>query len=102
MNIDLDSPFGSIWIFGMPFFREFYTVFVQSNHQRGSMIYTAPASDECEPMNRAGSEMRKATQSQARLIDASKLRMPPWLQKAVDLRHLPTRSTYTQGPSPNL
>jgi len=84
MTADMTSSLGSTWIFGMPFFREYYTVFAQRQGRHPPRIHTALASDTCNPVTEtnAGSLQSFGHQRQVRRLDASKLRMPPWLHKA--------------------
>lgn len=81
MSIDLPSKVGKSWIFGMPFFRNFYTVFVQDEAK--PRIYTAPATSECYPSAQTALKLKRQSVQMARHIDASKLRVSPWLSKHI-------------------
>merc|ERR1719387_3393961 len=92
LNADSLTDLGPLWIIGMPFFREFYTVFDMESPRR---ILTAPATDDCHPtpnlmFGQAGAEGRvgggvyKARRrAQLRRVDASKIQMPKWAKRAV-------------------
>jgi len=92
MHITMDSTMGEVWILGMPFFRRFYTVFTQATASEGPTIHVAPADDECMPTATGGKLITRRKARSARHIDASKLRMPPWVRKNGVLGRAPARS----------
>ena len=81
MHITMDSTMGEVWILGMPFFRRYYTVFTQATAAEGPTIRVAPVDDECMPAAAGGKLISRRKARSARHIDASKLRMPPWVRR---------------------
>lgn len=97
MHITMDSSFGKVWILGAPFFRKYYSVFVQgsdgSDGHKASppQLHTALANEECMPMQ-DGEDKEQALMGHvvhsARKVDASGLHLPPWVHRAKHLGHL--------------
>jgi len=81
MHITMDSTMGEVWILGMPFFRRYYTVFTQSTADEGPTLHVAPVDDQCMPSATGGKLIARRKACSARHIDASKLRMPPWVRR---------------------
>jgi hypothetical protein len=85
MQIAMTSTLGETLILGMPFFRNYYTTFVQGTGNTSSHILTAQADQNCYPMVNVGNGSSLHTTRRsvtARSIDVAKVQMPPWLQKA--------------------
>jgi len=87
MTADMDSSLGNTWIFGMPFFRSYYTLFAQRTPEFPPRMFTALASDTCTPIEGSASSLQSAEQSRrsgwkVRTVNASKIRVPLWLRKA--------------------
>jgi len=83
--IESSTQGGPLWIVGMPFFREYYTMFdlgrnPRSRRSRG--MYTAPVGEECNPVNIDDeANARPTVQSQRRTVrnvERSKVRIPEW------------------------
>lgn len=88
MHIEMDSSLGEVWILGSPFFRKYYSVFVQGSREKKPALYTALATPECKPAklrDSLDSLLLSPVQTRPRNIDASSLRMPPWLHRASSL-----------------
>lgn len=84
MHVDMESAFGQVWIFGMPFFRTFYTIFEQGPPAR---IQLARTNNECHPT--AINDMQLyPTRTVARPINAEKLRLSAGMQKAMKLGYI--------------
>jgi len=85
MQVAMSSSLGRTFILGMPFFRSYYVTFSQRSKHRPPEIFTAQADQNCYPMSSKGETSSLHTTRRsvtARSLDASKVRMPPWLQKA--------------------
>jgi hypothetical protein len=78
MNVALDSDLGAIWILGAPFFRKYYSIFVQSQHSPS--VSFAVASDDCKPMAATGM-LLKPPRTLPRRINASSVRISPWVKR---------------------
>jgi len=78
MNVALDSDLGAIWILGAPFFRKYYSIFIQSRHSPS--VSFAVASDDCRPMAATGM-LLKAPRTLPRRINASSVRISPWVKR---------------------
>lgn len=104
MRMDMKSSVGDVWILGMPFFREYYSVFVQGSRKEKPVVFTAVADSKCQPSESAG-EIRQKERTQddvtsqlisakprvrkmAAPVDVSKLTLMPWLRAAVASGHL--------------
>lgn len=86
MHLTMNSDAGPVWVMGMPFLREYYSVFAQATDSEGPAVFTAKASDDCNPMN-PGVEMQMQTRKmEARTLDASQLRIPSWLHSGAAAR----------------
>jgi hypothetical protein len=87
MESGADTAHGPLWILGAPFFRQFYTTFEiggHSNERRA--VHIARASDTCTPAADPGSLQKfvPPTQLYKRIIDPSKLFVPPSVQSALN------------------
>jgi len=77
--------FGDTWILGMPFFRKYYTSFLQHPPR----LLLAEANYECQPVSEnpreasLESERRHIGKMTSRHIDVSKLRVPVWLRRSL-------------------
>lgn len=78
MNVALDSDLGAIWILGAPFFRKYYSIFIQSLHSPS--VSFAVASDDCRPMEPTGM-LLKAPRKSPRRINAASVRISPWVKR---------------------
>jgi len=109
MHIAMDSSFGPVWILGMPFFRKYYSVFVQPQREKGlgPSFYVATATNDCNTANGAslqsgllgGSSNAREREHElmngswahghiAREVDMSKVQMPAWVHRASKLGRL--------------
>lgn len=86
MEMNMTSDHGDVWVLGMPFFREYYSVFVQGAGDSRPEVHTSRADGACRPSAtgegshlRAGAERRVG----ARALNVSRLRPMPWLQAAI-------------------
>jgi hypothetical protein len=85
MQIRMDSAAGAVWVLGMPFFRRYYSAFVQATQDSPASIYTALAGPDCQPVQGISQALQRGTHStqqkrvEARIVDASQVRMPSWL-----------------------
>ncbi|CAK0859421.1 unnamed protein product [Prorocentrum cordatum] len=50
MKINMDSAAGAVWVLGMPFFRRYYSAFVQATTESRASVYTALAGPDCQPV----------------------------------------------------
>jgi len=95
MHVSMDSTLGPVWILGMPFFRKYYTVFSQATAESSAALYTTHANDECLPATTQEQQLlavrrgpiSHGQKSAARMIDASALHVPMWLEGAADTRN---------------
>jgi len=78
MESYMDSKQGPVWIFGMPFFRKFYTTFAVGDSHDSRALYIAEANDDCRPSE--GASLVR-TRPHKRVIDVSKVFLPPLLKK---------------------
>jgi len=87
MSINAESIHGPLWIIGMPFFREYYTTFSLGTNRSERAIYTAPASQDCNPESPVGAgQLHKHVtprNDQRRKVDLSKVSMPRWMRRLV-------------------
>jgi len=85
MESDAATSQGQLWILGVPFFRQYYTTFeVSGRDYRHRSLHLAKASDTCHPA--APSEetaLPPRTQLYRRLIDPTKLYVPPSVRSAL-------------------
>jgi hypothetical protein len=109
MHITMDSSLGPVWILGMPFFRKYYSVFVQPQREKGlgPSFYVATATNDCNTANSAslqsgllgGSSNAREREHEmvngswahghmAREVDMSKVQMPAWVHRASKLGRL--------------
>lgn len=91
MRVALKSSLGDTWVFGAPFFRSYFTVFIQSDPPH---VHTTPAPENCDLSNQNSSDHTHfrgyaKLQTKARLIDASKLHLPLWLTKVTKIKDSP-------------
>lgn len=82
---DAASP---TWILGMPFFRKYYSIFVQATEASPPAIHAALAGDDCLPAGLARrpalsrDRFAEARTRRARQFDASDILLPSWLRRA--------------------
>mmetsp|Transcript_74932 Transcript_74932/g.173744 ORF Transcript_74932/g.173744 Transcript_74932/m.173744 type:complete len:505 (+) Transcript_74932:1-1515(+) len=77
------TEFGPLFILGMPLFREFYTTFHTSRSKFNRSVSIAHADEDCHPKlgaTVAGMRERKQSDFMPRVVDASLLRIPHWLE----------------------
>lgn len=95
MAMDLPSTVGDTWVLGVPFLRNFLTIFEQGKKPK---MFTARASDDCYVAKGDKLALHPKGKRSARHIDASKLRLPQWLHKAKQLGSLRQMETEQTGP----
>jgi hypothetical protein len=78
MESYMDSKQGPVWIFGMPFFRKYYTTFAVGDNHDSRALYIAEANDDCRPSE--GASLVR-TRPHKRVIDVSKVLLPPLMKK---------------------
>jgi hypothetical protein len=78
MESYLDAASGPIWIFGMPFFRKYYTNFHLGSGHKSRAIYVAEANADCLPIE--GASLARSRPHHRRL-DVSKVRSPLMLRR---------------------
>lgn len=78
MESYMDSKQGPVWIFGMPFFRKYYTTFHIGDGHSSRALYVAQANDDCRPAE--GASLAR-TRPHTRRIDVSKVHLPPLMKK---------------------
>jgi len=91
LRMDLESSLGHTWVFGLPFFRSYYTVFVQGEHPR---IHAAPSHGRCS-LGRADLQTYAGGRATPRDIDASGIHLPIWMEQAKNNGQLPNLHTGT-------
>lgn len=86
MRIRMESAAGAVWVLGMPFFRRYYSAFVQASEGSPASIYTAVAGSDCQPVQGMSQALQRGIHGragvEARMIDASQVRMPSWLHRS--------------------
>mmetsp|Transcript_55422 Transcript_55422/g.171676 ORF Transcript_55422/g.171676 Transcript_55422/m.171676 type:complete len:480 (-) Transcript_55422:92-1531(-) len=79
------TQFGSMFILGMPFFREYYTTFDLGVGRGSRSLLVSRATEGCEPdLSTSLQEFARRHNSHditPRQVDVSKLRVPHWLTK---------------------
>lgn len=80
MTLDEEDPdFGQMWIFGLPFFRKYYSSFVLDKNFEAEAMYFSEADNNCEPTV-GGSSMRRGPGlpevTRPMRINAKKIRAP--------------------------
>lgn len=86
MSMDVVSDDGSeLWIFGMPFFRQYFTTFdlgssVELGQSRDRYVHIAPVGEGCSHPTEAKPPVFASRQRPIRRIDLSKLRVPSWMK----------------------
>jgi len=107
MHISMESSVGPVWILGMPFFRKYYSVFVQRSEESGPALHVATATNDCgtasssqqgllgPTANRSQREREVDSASsnllhghRAREVDMSKVQVPAWARRAHKLGRL--------------
>jgi hypothetical protein len=98
MTVDAYTQFGPMWILGLPFFRRYYTTFVQNGHPEtkggsSSEVFIARADKDCRPSLQQKTHAAFLATSQTIVrrpglmkLDASQLRVPRWLRDAARKR----------------
>lgn len=93
MTLDEEDPdFGSMWIFGLPFFRKYYSSFILDENFEAESMYFSEADGNCEPSAGGESMIRgpgffEATRPMQ--IDAKKIRAPKrWAGSGKRTRHV--------------
>eukprot|EP00448_Togula_jolla_P039142 CAMPEP_0170621722 /NCGR_PEP_ID=MMETSP0224-20130122/28751_1 /TAXON_ID=285029 /ORGANISM="Togula jolla, Strain CCCM 725" /LENGTH=550 /DNA_ID=CAMNT_0010947997 /DNA_START=68 /DNA_END=1721 /DNA_ORIENTATION=- len=82
MTLDLETDQGEAWLFGVPFFREYYTTFKfkqQSAHPPvvPESISFATTDEDCHPKETSSENFLPQSEERPRLrVDAAKLRVP--------------------------
>mmetsp|Transcript_29193 Transcript_29193/g.92006 ORF Transcript_29193/g.92006 Transcript_29193/m.92006 type:complete len:266 (+) Transcript_29193:1-798(+) len=92
MDSYASTSYGPLWIFGVPFFRKYYTTFHIGKSHNDRSLYIAPAGKDCKPMTTQAAlysgpsfpHLRTATALNNDLlrVDASKINLPPIAQIA--------------------
>lgn len=77
MESYMDSTDGPVWVFGMPFFRRYYTTFEVGTNHASRAIHVAEANEDCTPAER--SSLARA-RPYTRRIDVRRLHAPPMLK----------------------
>jgi len=109
MSMDVDSQLGAVWIFGMPFFRQYYSTFhfVEESGDKppvaANMAFSV-ASEDCTPSGSVSENLiaggipkpRKAELN----IDASKVRVPAFVLKAMEPENLPQLGVHMRPARP--
>lgn len=87
MTVSPSSSLGPMIILGMPFFRTYYSTFAQRTSSTPHQMFIARANHDCTPATSSTVEAI-STENKMRHIDASKVRISPWLAKAHARGHL--------------
>jgi len=104
LDVQMKSNLGDVFILGMPFFREYYTVFHQRTATEPPKVSVAQATDQClatMPSAKASFDSQ-GRRPAVRHLDASKIHIAPWVQNARITGHLQetgTRHLLPQGKS---
>lgn len=79
MTIDQETQFGPMWILGMPFLRQFYTIFDRTHKK----MYAANSDSTCNPMLGMFNAKRKRSPEDfiPMTVDMKALRLPDWAKK---------------------
>mmetsp|Transcript_49826 Transcript_49826/g.108327 ORF Transcript_49826/g.108327 Transcript_49826/m.108327 type:complete len:545 (+) Transcript_49826:66-1700(+) len=98
MTLDMETEYGEAWLFGLPFFRSYYTSFKFDLHGNprfpvGESISFAKTDPKCQPISHVAPEaeqflpvMDHDSAHRVRL-DVSKIRVPGWLSKTLAEKH---------------
>lgn len=78
MESYMDAETGPLWIFGMPFFRKYYTTFDIGKNHASRALYVAEATEDCRPAQSAS--FLRAHGGFKRRINITKVRPPPRLR----------------------
>lgn len=89
MPVTINSTLGETWIFGMPFLRAYYTVFVEGEHPK---LHVSRATKDCHPSSGQMELYQGHKASIARRIKVARLYLPPWLRKAQARKQLEERA----------
>jgi len=89
MTLDADTQFGPLWVFGLPFFRRYYSTFElgpssdDDSHFVAKSMSFALADEDCNLRMGAQleSHMSDRSKHQAIKVKGSKLRAPRWMYK---------------------
>lgn len=112
VEVALSTYMGPTWIIGLPFFRQYYTVFVQSAKLTPAAMYVAPASKHCGPAapdkdeegsGRAADEQAQGAlpRRRARKLRWDLMRLPRWARRQKgSLGVLPKASSALRGAGP--
>lgn len=86
MTIDADTQFGPLWIFGMPFFREYYTGFDLTDNiwnTQGRSLLVSQQDGHCTPVP-VHNESARGPPPPLRRVNFADVRLPEWAMRAVD------------------
>jgi len=78
------TTLGSMWVLGMPFFRQYYTTFDLGTGRGDRSLLVMPPSPTCEPDLQPTLQTFRTRNKEdvtPRQIDASKIMLPRWLHK---------------------
>eukprot|EP00927_Polykrikos_kofoidii_P071722 TRINITY_DN67958_c0_g1_i1.p1 TRINITY_DN67958_c0_g1~~TRINITY_DN67958_c0_g1_i1.p1 ORF type:complete len:496 (+),score=76.89 TRINITY_DN67958_c0_g1_i1:58-1545(+) len=102
MSVDIGGNDSSVWIFGIPFFRTYYTNFQMDGDRPKAMAFSV-ASHDCQPESSPATFdlIREPPLSEPRsaqmFIDASKARLPDTVRRLISSpQSLPKKLTYNR------
>eukprot|EP00448_Togula_jolla_P001721 CAMPEP_0170607272 /NCGR_PEP_ID=MMETSP0224-20130122/20963_1 /TAXON_ID=285029 /ORGANISM="Togula jolla, Strain CCCM 725" /LENGTH=506 /DNA_ID=CAMNT_0010932421 /DNA_START=60 /DNA_END=1580 /DNA_ORIENTATION=+ len=86
MVTNIPSPEGPVWIMGMPFFREYYSMFqldqTKSGRPTAESMSFSPATSDCWPTPRTTDLRELPAVSRHRLkVNVEHIRVPSWLER---------------------
>jgi len=78
MESYMESDQGPVWVFGMPFFRKYYTTFEVGENRSMRRLHVSEANDDCFPTERAS--LARSRPHAGRVVDIRRVHAPPMLK----------------------
>merc|ERR1719424_435215 len=78
MESYMESDKGPVWVFGMPFFRKYYTTFEVGEDKASRALHVAEATDDCYPTERAS--LARSRPHAGRVVDIRRVHASPMLK----------------------
>ncbi|CAK0863387.1 unnamed protein product [Prorocentrum cordatum] len=78
MESYMESEQGPVWVFGMPFFRKYYTTFEVGEDRSSRALHISEANDDCFPTERAS--LARSRPHAGRVVDIRRVHAPAMLK----------------------